>query len=124
MGIEYRQQGQRDARPRSGRHDALAHLGDVGVVAAVAVVMQIVEFADAREARFQHFDVELRGDRFDLIWRHRQRKAIHDLAPAPETVGRWPARFRQARHAALECVAVKVGHCRQEDAAAFVAGLR
>ena len=92
------------------RRDALGHLGEVGVGRSVAVVVQIVELADAREAGLQHLDIELRCDRLDLVRRHRQREAVHHLAPAPETVGRRAAQFGQPGHAALEGVAVQVGH--------------
>ena len=91
---------------------------------AVAVVMQVMELADAGEAGLQHLDIELRGDRLDLVGRHRQREAVHHLAPAPETVGRRPARLGQPGHAALEGVAVQVGHRRNDDRVALVAWLQ
>ena len=90
----------------------------------VLVVMQIVELADAAEAGFQHFDIELRRDRLDLLRRHRQGEAVHDLAPAPETVVAGPARFGKTRHAALEGMAVQVGHRRNEDGDTLVARRR
>ena len=94
MRIEHRQQRQPDAGLASRRGDPLGHLGDVGIGLPVAVVVQIVELADAGEAGLQHLDIELRGDRLDLVRRHRQREAVHHLAPAPEAVGRTGRAFR------------------------------
>ena len=124
MGVEDRQQRQRNAGRGGGRRDPLGHLGDVGVGLSVAVVVQIVELANAAEAGFQHLDIELGGDRLDLFGRHRQREAVHHLAPAPETVGRRPARLGEPGHAALERVAVQVGHRRNDDRVALVTRLR
>ena len=87
MGIEDWQQRQPDSSVPGRGGYALGHLGDIGVRLSVAVVMEIVELADAGEAGFKHLDIELRRDRLDLVRRHRQRVAVHHLAPAPETVG-------------------------------------
>ena len=105
-----------------GCRDARGHLGDVGIGLPVRVVVEVVELADAREAGLQHLDIELGGDRLDLLGRHRQREAVHHLAPGPEAVGAGAARFGQARHAALEGVAVQIGHAGQQDRVALVAG--
>jgi len=69
--VKHRQQRQADAGFAGGGRDALGHLGQIGVGFSVAVVVQIVEFADAGKTSLQHLDIELRGNRLDLVWRHR-----------------------------------------------------
>ena len=39
----------------------------IGIGRAVGLMMQVVEFADLRVAGLEHFDVELRGDRVQLV---------------------------------------------------------
>ena len=72
--------------PRRGR-DARRHLGKIRVRLAVAIMVQIMELADPREAGLEHFDIELRGHRLDILRLHAEREAVHDLAPGPEAVG-------------------------------------
>ena len=123
--VEDRQQRQADAGRRAPRRRcASAISADRGVGRAVRRVVQIVEFADAGEARLQHLDIGLRGDRLDLVGRHRQREAVHRLAPGPETVGAGAAMLGQARHGALEGVAVQVGDAGHGDRVALVAVAR
>ena len=124
MSVEDRQQRQPDPGLCGGGGDALGHLGDVGVEEAVAVVMQIVELADSGEAGFQHLDIELCRHRLDLLGAHRQREAVHHLSPGPEGIGARAAGLGQSRHAALEGVAVQVGHAGKKDRVPFVAGER
>jgi hypothetical protein len=91
--------------------DARAELGRVGVCGAVRGVVQVMEFCDRGEAGFQHFHVGERGNCFDLVRSERGKEAIHDLAPRPEIT----AALGEPRHAALERVAVQVGHAGQRD---------
>ena len=87
-------------------------------------MMEIVEFADAGKAPLEHLDIEQGRDVLDVVRRHRQREAIHRLAPGPERVGRVAAQLGKPRHAALERVAVQARHSRNRDLVAFVAGVR
>ncbi len=122
MGIKDRQQGQADAGLRGRGGDPFRHLGEVGVRPSVEIVVEIVELADARKAGFQHLHIKLRGYGLDLPGRHRQSEAVHHLAPAPEAVRAGAARFGKASHAALEGVAVQIGHAGNEEGVALVAG--
>ena len=54
----------------------------------------------------EHLDIEQRRDRGHIFRRHREREAIHRLAPGPERVGGIAAQFGKSGHAALEGVAV------------------
>ena len=112
LGVEHRQQRQPDAGRGGRRRDALGRLGDVAVRAPVRPVVQVVELADRGEAGFQHLDEGEGGDRLDVVGREPVEEAVHDLAPGPEAVGRRPAALGQARHAALEGVAVQVRQAR------------
>ena len=94
--IETRQQRQADAGGFGSLRNARRHLGGVGVGRAVAIMMQIMEFADAGKPALQHLDIEQRRDASDVVRRHRQREAIHRLAPGPERVGACRRAIRQA----------------------------
>ena len=76
-------------------------------------MVQVVEFPDPGETGFQHLGIGERGDRLDLVRTQPLQEAVHDLAPGPEAVGRRTAHFGQARHAALEGVAVQIGQSGQ-----------
>ncbi|MNE45072.1 hypothetical protein D3C80_1393390 [compost metagenome] len=123
MRIKDRQQGEADTRLGARCANTFGMFGDIGIKRAVAVVMQIVELADAAETGFEHFHIELRRNRFDLFRRHLQGKTIHQHAPAPKTVVGRSAKFGQAGHGALECVAVKIAHGRDENRMALVGRL-
>ena len=112
MGVEHRQQRQADAGLRGGAGDARGELGRVGVGGAVRGVVQIVELGHRGEAGLQHLHVGERGDRLDVVGGEDGEEAVHHLAPGPEIA----AALGQARHAALEGVAVQVGHAGQRDA--------
>ena len=86
--------------------------------------MQIVKLADAGEARLQHLDIGLRRDGLHLVGRHRQREAIHRLAPAPKAVLARPAPLGEARHRALKRVAVDIGEAGRGEGVALVLRLR
>ena len=88
-------------------------------------MVQVVELADRGEAGLQHLDEGEGGDRLDVVGREPVEEAVHDLAPGPEAVGGGPAALGQARHAALEGVAVQVRQARHRGAreARRVAGL-
>ncbi len=124
MRIEHREERHSDAGRRGSRQHALRHLGNVGIGRAVDAVMQVVEFADAREARFQHFDIELCCDRLDVVGRDGKCDAVHRLAPGPKIVRPRTAMFREPGHGTLEGVAVEVRHAGNADRMALVAGQR
>ena len=124
MGVEDRKQRQADPRRLRRGDDAGGHFGRRGVGRAVGRVMQIVELADRGEACLQHLDIELGGDRLDVVGRHGEREAVHRLAPGPEGVGLLAAALGEPGHAALEGVRVQVAERRDEDRAALVAGPR
>ena len=79
-------------------------------------MVQVVELADGGEARFQHLHVGPGGDRLDVVGRHAREEAVHDLAPGPEAVVLRPAPLGEARHGALEGMAVHVGDAGHGDA--------
>src|SRR5689334_15946200 len=56
VGIEDRQQRERDTTRRRSGNDALAHFREIRVRRALHIVMHVVKFADAREARLEHLD--------------------------------------------------------------------
>ncbi len=95
--------------------DALGHLGDIGVRTAVDVVMQVVELDHPGIACLEHLDVGHRRDRLDVVWGQAIEKAVHHLAPGPETVLGGAGALGEPRHAALERMAVQVRHARQGD---------
>ena len=99
-----------DASRRGG--DAVDISADVGIGRAVRLVVQVVELGDRGVAGLQHLDVELRGDGLDLVGRRACRRSRTSprarSRSCPRRVGR--ARFGQARHRALEGVAVQVRH--------------
>ena len=92
------------------------HLGRIGVAGTGGVVVQVVELADGGEARLQHLHVEPGRDRLDIVGRHPRQEAVHHLAPGPEAVVLRAATLDEARHGALEGVAVHVGHAGHRDA--------
>ena len=94
--IKTRQQRQADAGGFGSLRNARSHLGEVGIGRAVAIVMEIMEFADAGKALLEHLDIKQGRDSGDVVRRHRQREAIHRLAPGPERVGRCRRAVRQA----------------------------
>ncbi len=65
--IEDRKQCKSDPGLARGRRDALRKLGGVRIRRAGRIVMQIVELAHAREAAFDHLDIGLCGNRFDVF---------------------------------------------------------
>ena len=114
--VEHRQQRQAEPgglgrirkRPRQ-RHR-------IGVARAVEVVLQIVELADLGVAAAQQLDIELRRDGAQLLGRDAQRDAVHAVAPRPEVVLARLAPLGQARHRALEGVAVGIDEGRDHGA--------
>src|SRR5262245_6002063 len=87
-------------------------------------MVDVMEFADARETRFEHLDERQRGDRLQVVWRHAPDEAVHQGSPAPEIVGVRSAEFGEAGHAALERMAVQVGHAGDHRGRALVTGAR
>ncbi len=124
VGVEDRQESQADPRALRRCRDAAGQFRRRRIGCAVGRVMQIVELADRGEARLQHLDVELGGDRLDVVRRHGEREAVHGLAPGPKGVGRVAAALGEPRHAALEGVRVQVAQRGRQDRAALVTGAR
>src|SRR5690606_664194 len=87
-------------------------------------MVEIVKFPNPGKPGFQHLDIELGGDRFELIRRHGERKAVHHIAPGPKRGGVGSPPLRQSCHAPLESMAVQVGHGGNKDGVALVLGLR
>nr|WP_326806883.1 hypothetical protein [Burkholderia pseudomallei] len=103
-----------DARvPRRADH-ARGQLRGPRIARAVRRVMNVMEFAHRRVAAFQHLDIEPARDRGERVGRDLQREAVHQVAPAPERVGRVRAIFGEPRHRALKRVRVQVRHARQQ----------
>ena len=88
MGIEHRKQRHADADAPSRGQNTAGHFRGLSVRRTIGLVMEVVELGDGGEPRLQHLDIELRGDRLDVIRRHHEREAIHGLAPGPERIGR------------------------------------
>ena len=122
MGVEHRQQGQADTARLCRCRNPLGQFGRIGITRARDVMMEIVKFADPGKTRFQHLDIGLRRHRLDIVGGHAADKAIHQFAPAPETVGGVSPDFGQAGHAALKSMAVQIGHAREPDAVTLVTG--
>ena len=124
MGIEHWKQRHADAdAPRRGQN-APGHFRRLSVRRTIGRVMEVVELGDGGEARLQHLDIELRGDRLDVIRRHHEREAIHGLAPGPERVVPLAPDFSESGHRALEGVAVQVRRRRRHDRVTLVPLLR
>lgn len=85
-------------------------LGGNGVGLPVCAMVQVVELANAGVAGFQRLGVGQGGDGPHPARVQLQGKAVHRLAPGPETVAALPPPFRQPGKAALKGVAVQVGH--------------
>jgi hypothetical protein len=116
MAIEHGQQGQADAGAPGRNDDAMRELRRIGIARTVRRVVQIMELGDRRVAVQQAFNVELCRDRCHIVGCQDRDEAVHHLAPAPEIVACRAAVFRQARHGALEGVAVEVRHARHDEA--------
>ena len=116
MGVEYRQQSQLNPHRLGGGGDARGHLGDIVIGRAVRRVVQIVEFGDAGEPAFQHLYERQGRHCLNIIGRHPECKAVHQVTPGPETIRAGPPALCQPRHGALKAVAVQVHHARQGDA--------
>ena len=84
-------------------------------------MVEVVEFGNRGETRLQHFHIELRGDRLDVVGRHLKREAVHGFAPGPERVDLPAANFRQTRHGPLEGMAMQVRGGRRHDRVMLVA---
>ena len=109
VGIEGRQQRERDAGVGGGRRDASRKLTGIGERHARLVLVQVMKLADAREACLEHLRERERRDRLELLGIDPLDEPIHELAPGPEAVVRGPAALREARDGALEGVTVQVG---------------
>ena len=88
MPVQNRQQGNADARfPRCGERSQ-RHLRHVHEGHTAGIVVQVLEFADRCEARFQHFDIKLRRNGFEIGRIDSADKTVHQFAPGPETIFR------------------------------------
>ncbi len=122
VGVERGEERERDTRPPRRCRDAFGHLGGVGVGGACGVVVEVVELADAGEPGLEHLHVEVGCDGLDVVGGHGEGEAVHLRAPGPEVVAGGAAELGEARHGALEGVAVDVGHTGDEDLDALVSG--
>ena len=75
-----------------------------------------MELDHGRVAGLQHLEIELGGDRLDVVGREPGQEAVHDLAPAPEVVARGSGALGEARERALEGMAVEIGHAGEDEA--------
>jgi hypothetical protein len=78
-----------------------------------------MEIADLGVAAGQQLGIQLGRNRLELLGRDAVGRAVHAVAPAPEIVGRMgagAAAFGQARHGALEGMAVRVDQAGQHRA--------
>ena len=112
----------RGARPRAWWLTPIVIVLIVGV-GAVWTVVDVMKFANARETAFQHLDVGLRCNGFDIFRRHSPDEAIHQFAPGPEIVRGRTLDLGQPRHATLKSVTVNIRKPRQTDRMALVTAL-
>ncbi|MGY3697366.1 hypothetical protein ACVIGA_007446 [Bradyrhizobium sp. USDA 3240] len=122
VGIETRQQRKPDAGGLSCLRNTHGHLSRIGVRRAVAIMMEIVKLTDARKAALEHLDIEQGRNGCDVVGCHRQRKAVHRLAPGPERIGAVAAQFGKAGHAALKRVAVQARQSRNCQLVTLISG--
>ncbi len=109
---------------RGGGGHARGELARIGVRGAAAIVVQIVEFADVGEAGFEHLRVSECAQCLEVIRIHALDELVHELAPAPETVGLGATPLGEAGQSALEGVAVKVRNPGQRQRVPLVLGSR
>ena len=124
MGVEHRKQRHADTGAARRGQNSCSHFRWLRVGRAIGRMMKVMELGDGSEPRLQHLDIELRGDCLHVIRRHHQREPIHRLTPGPERVGLVASDFSEARHGALEGVAVEIRHGRRHDRVALVPFLR
>ena len=108
--VERRQHGNGNPRLLRRRNAAQRHFSGLVVRRAVGLVVQILEFPHTGKARLQHFHIGLRRNRFEIVGRKLERKAIHRLAPGPETVGARTSAFRQSHHQSLVRMRMNIGN--------------
>ena len=108
--------GQPDAARPLRLEDRPGQLGRIGVLAAIGLVVQVMELADRGVAGLEHLDVDLRGDRAQLVRADPLDKPVHHLAPGPERCLASGEPLRAAGHRPLKGVAVHVGHAGQDHA--------
>ncbi len=121
MGVKHGKQRDPDAGPSGGGENAPGHFRTRLIGRTIGRVVEVVEFGDGGEPRLQHFHIELRRDRLDVVGRHLKREAVHRLAPGPERVDLPAANFRQTGHGPLEGVAMQVRGRRRHDRMTLVA---
>ena len=124
MAVKDRQMRQADTRPLGRCENALRQLGGIVIRRAAGLVVQIVKLSDSRKTRLLHLHEGLRRDCLDMICCQPGGKAIHQIAPGPETVLPRRAMFGHPGHCALEAVAVQVRQGGQQGLHTNIAGLR
>ena len=115
IGIKRRQAGDADAGSPGGGNRAQRHLADPVVRRAVRLIVQILKLAYCGEAGFEHFDVKLGCDGFEIIRTHLVEEPVHNLAPGPETVWSGAGAFRKSGHRALVGMGMDIRHAGQGD---------
>ena len=99
---------QADTRQVGCGKDAVRQFGDVGISVSTRLMMHIMEFANGGVPGLLHLHEHKGGNRLHLRRRQPIQKAIHQIAPCPETITTCDPVFSHACHRALEGVAVQV----------------
>ena len=113
--VEHRQMGQADAARCPGGEDGLRHDHRIGPRPVVGRVVKVMKLADRGVAGLQHLDVDLGGDRLQLVRADLGQGAVHQLAPGPERRLARCQLLAAAGERPLEGVAVQIGHARQHQ---------
>ena len=121
--VQGRQEGQTDPGFLGGIDQGQRHGRRIGIRPAVRLVVQVVEFADLGVSGLEHLDIELGGDRTQVIGSEQAGKGVHDFAPAPEAVLRIAAGLGESGHRPLEGMRVQVRHARHDPATEALGGL-
>jgi hypothetical protein len=88
VGVEGREQRDRDSRIARCGEVAQQQLGGIGVGPALAIVVHVVKFGDRGIPVPEHLDVQMQRDRLRLARREPGDELVHQLAPGPEIVVR------------------------------------
>ena len=117
MRVKHGEQRETQSRRFCGGHDAPCKLRGIAIGFARGVMMDVVEFGDGRVTGLGHFDVRLCRDRLERLGVDVVEKAVHRLAPRPETVFIPGRRLPRAPgKGALECMRMQIGHRRHDRA--------
>ncbi len=113
--VEDRQQREPNAGILRRCSKARGEFTQVGVRFAAAIMMQVMKFTDSREARLQHLGKRKGADRLYIFRTQAFDKAVHEVAPGPETIGTRPRILCQSGHRALEGMTMHIGQSGQRD---------